>query len=128
MWEENTFTTRSCHINISAFSDNQLLHDAVKTTNLTLNWQLPIELSALREICDRNEITVNWIANQPKFSDLLRKKGASCQSLMEAIQTGRISNIGIDIPIHNAELQKKSIVDNNRNFHNCKKLASKGHI
>ena len=24
--------------------------------------------------------------------------------------------------------KKKSIVDNNRNFHNCKKLASQGHI
>ena len=38
---------------------------------------------------DKNEITVNWINSQHQLSDLLTKKGASCQSLMEVIQTGK---------------------------------------
>ena len=83
--------TKSCHINIQAFTNNQSLHDAVKTTNLTTDRRLRIELSAPREMYDKIEITVNWIANQHQLSDSLTKKGAPYQSLMEVIQTGRIS-------------------------------------
>ena len=66
--------TRSCHINIQAFTDNRSLQDAVKTTNPTLNRRLHVKLSALREMYARNEITVNWIANQHQLSDSRTKK------------------------------------------------------
>ena len=73
--KENIFTTSSCHFNIQAFTDNQSLHDAVKTTNLTLDRYLRVELSALTDMHDRNKITVNWIANKRQLSDSLTKKG-----------------------------------------------------
>ena len=68
------FMTRSCHINMQVFTDNRSLHDAVKTTNPTLNRRLHVELAALREMYDRNEITVNWIANQHQLNDSRTKK------------------------------------------------------
>ena len=52
--KENIFMTSSCHISIQAFTDNQSLHDAVKTTNLIPDKCLQVELSALREMYDRN--------------------------------------------------------------------------
>ena len=45
-------------INIQVFTDNQSFHDAAKTANLTLDQHLQVELSALREMYDRNEIAV----------------------------------------------------------------------
>ena len=60
MLKENIFTTSSFHINIQAFTDNQSLHDAVKTANLTLDQRLQVELSALREMYDRNISQLDW--------------------------------------------------------------------
>ena len=60
MLKENIFTTSSFHINIQASTDNQSLHDAVKTTNLTLAQRLQVELSALREMYDRNISQLDW--------------------------------------------------------------------
>ena len=67
--KEIIYTTRPDHVNIQAFTDNQSLHDAVKTTNLILERHLQVEVSVLREMYNKNEIKVNWIKNQDQISD-----------------------------------------------------------
>lgn len=67
---------------------NQSLHDTVKPANLILDQHLQVETCALREMQGKNEI-INWITSQHQFSNPLTKKGVSCQSLTEVIQTGK---------------------------------------
>ena len=79
------------HVNPSErkHTHNQSLHDTVKTTNLVLDQHLQVETCTLKEVHGKNEITMNWITSQHQFSDSRTKNQASCQSLMEVIQTGK---------------------------------------
>ena len=45
---------------------------------------------ALREMCEKNELLINWIEKQYQLSDVLTKRGASSQSLIEKIQKGKL--------------------------------------
>ena len=48
-----------------------------------------VEISALTKMENKNEVTGTCISSQHQLSDSLTKKRASCQSLMEVIQTGK---------------------------------------
>ena len=63
-WRKASLGPAHVVLTSQAFTDNQSLHDAVRTTNLTTDRLLEVELSALEEIYDRYEITVYWIAKQ----------------------------------------------------------------
>ena len=45
-----------------------------------------MEISALREMCEKTELLIHWIEKQYQLSDVLTKKGASHQSLIETLQ------------------------------------------
>ena len=45
-------------ISVTVLTDNQSLHDTIKSSKLTLNHQLCIEVSALQGMCSRNEISI----------------------------------------------------------------------
>lgn len=77
-------------IPIHVFTDNQSLHDTINTTKPTLDRRLRVEISALREMCDKGEITINWLSKHHQLSDVLTKKGASSSSLLKVLQKGRI--------------------------------------
>ena len=49
-------------ISVTALTDNQSLHNMIKTSKLTLDYRLRVEISALREICGRNNISIHWIS------------------------------------------------------------------
>ena len=75
---------------VTALTNNQLLHDTIKTSKLTLDRWLRAEVSALREMCVRNKISIHWISKQLQVSDFFTKKGASTHSLMKVLQEGNI--------------------------------------
>ena len=77
-------------IPITALTDNQSLNDTIKTTKPTLDRRLRVEISALREMCDKNEINIHWISKQHQLSDVLTKKGASVHSLVKVLQKDKI--------------------------------------
>ena len=62
----------------------------IKTTKPTLDRGLRVEISALREMCDKNEINIHWISKQHQLSDVLTKKGASVHNLVKVLQKGNI--------------------------------------
>ena len=77
-------------IPIAALTDNQSLNDTIKATKPTLDRRLRVEISALREMCDKNEINIHWISKQHQLSDVLTKKGASVHNLVKVLQKGKI--------------------------------------
>ena len=62
----------------------------IKTSKLTLDCRLRVEVSGLQEMCGRNEISIHWTSKQLQLSDVLTKKGAFIHSLMNVLQEGKI--------------------------------------
>ena len=65
--------------NITALTDNQSHLETLKTTKATLDCHLRVEISALREMCNNNEISINRISSENQLSDPLTKKATSHQ-------------------------------------------------
>ena len=74
---------------IHAFTDNQSLHDSINTTKATTDRCLRVEISALREMYDKNEIMINWLKRHHQLNNVLTKKGTSYHSLIKVPQEGR---------------------------------------
>ena len=55
-----------------------------------------VEISALREMCDRGEITIHWICKHRKLSHLLTKKKTNYQPLVEVLQKTKIPPYNYD--------------------------------
>ena len=82
------FTTQHNNINIETFTNNHSLYETLHTTKSMLDKRLRVEIAALREMCEKNKLLINWIEKQYQLSDVLTKKGASPQSLIETIKKG----------------------------------------
>ena len=70
-------------IPIHTFTDNQSLHDTINTTKQILDRHLRVEISAIREMCGKNEVTINWLSKHHQLSDALTKKGAFYHSIVQ---------------------------------------------
>ena len=46
---------------ITTYTDNKSLHDSTNTTNQVADRRLRVEISAIREMKDKDEISINWI-------------------------------------------------------------------
>ena len=77
-------------VNIEALTDNQSLFDTIHSTKQTSEIRLIVDISAVREMSDRNELSVMWIKKN-QLSDVLTKDGASSRLLLDILQTGRMS-------------------------------------
>ena len=65
--------------NITVLTDNQSSFETLKTTKATLDYHLGVEISALREMCNNDEISINRISSENQLSDPLTKKATSHQ-------------------------------------------------
>ena len=79
-----------CVINVDSFTDSKSLFDVVGTSSLTTDKRLRVEISAIREMVDNNELTINWLKKELQVSDCLTKKGASTALLLETLQTAKL--------------------------------------
>ena len=77
-------------INIEAFTNNRSLYETLHKTKPIINKRLQVEIAALREMCEKNELQFSWIEKQHQLSDILTKRGASPKSLIETIQKGKL--------------------------------------
>ena len=78
-------------VNIEALTDNQSLFDTIHSTKQTSKKCLIVDISAVREMSERNEFSVMWIKKEKQLSDVLTKDGASSRLLLDILQTGRMS-------------------------------------
>lgn len=78
-------------LTISAFTDNKSLCDAIKSTKFVTDRGLQIDIGALREIVNNNEIEeVTWVDKTKQLADTLTKKGSSPEKLINSLRKGHI--------------------------------------
>ena len=73
---------------ILTYTDNKSLHDSVNTIAQVTDRRLRVEISAIREMQEKEEITIKWISKEKQLADCLTKRGAPCSSLVSVLQTG----------------------------------------
>ena len=78
-------------LNIECRVDSRSLVDSVKTTHTVTEKRLLIDLSALRQALDRQEINIEWIETQKNLANPLTKKTSYSGLLLQAIKSGSIS-------------------------------------
>ena len=77
-------------IKINAYIDNQSLHDLLHNTKHALEKRLVLDISSLREMIDRKEVTVTWVDNKKQLSDVLTKAGSPPSVLLDIAQSAKI--------------------------------------
>ena len=73
--------------------DNKSLVDATHTTNVLTERRLMIDMAALREMSEQNQIVVRWVATDHQLANVLTKCGASKVKLCEVISSGILPDI-----------------------------------
>ena len=76
-----------------AITDNDSLYETSSSTKQVLDRRLRVEISAIREMCERQEISLRWVDKKKQISDVLTKKGASSECLMKILQHGVLNQI-----------------------------------
>ena len=72
------------------YVDNKSLFDSARTTNSLADKRLLIDLSAIREMIERDELDLKWVSSEDQLADVLTKAGASKQKLTAVISSGRL--------------------------------------
>jgi len=78
-------------LSILTITDSCSLFDAANTSNQISDRRLRVEISAIREAKEKNEIEIKWVCSRYQLADVLTKKGGSPQSLIETLCEGKIS-------------------------------------
>ena len=77
-------------LSITAYTDNQSLYDAVHSMKCRLKKRLLVDISAIREMVEKNEITVTWIKKEKQLSDVLTKSGAPSNAMLTTLNTSKM--------------------------------------
>ena len=75
---------------VKCLTDSKSLFETVGTSHQISDKRLRVEVSAIRQMVENNEITVDWVPKQHQLSDVLTKKGACPLSLMKTLQGASI--------------------------------------
>ena len=79
---------------IHCFTDSRSLFKALGTSSLVSGHRLRVEIGAIRQMVSKGEISLKWIEKRRQrrqLSDVLTKKGASPNFLMDTVSSGNIS-------------------------------------
>ena len=77
-------------LSITAYTDNQSLYDAVHSMKYRLKKRLLVDISAIREMVEKNGITVTWIKKEKQLSDVLTKSGAPLNAMLTTLNTSKM--------------------------------------
>ena len=76
---------------IHCFTDSRSLFEASGTSSLVSDRRLHVEIGAIQQMVSKSEISLKWIEKRKQLSDVLTKKGASPNFLMDTVSSGNIS-------------------------------------
>ena len=77
---------------IALMVDNKSLFESAHTTNSLAEKRLRVDMSALRQMCERKEVELQWIATSNQLADALTKAGASKQKLLNILKKGSLEH------------------------------------
>ena len=75
---------------LTLFTDNKSLYDAARTTNSLADKRLLIDMSAIREMIDKEELNLKWVNSENQLADVLTKLGANKQRLTSVLASGML--------------------------------------
>ena len=77
-------------VEIFLYTDNKSLYDAVGTSNLVADKGLRIDVAALREASDNQEVCFRWVESNKQLADALTKQGANRSKLLDVLHRARL--------------------------------------
>ena len=75
---------------VHCFTDNDSLVSTLKTANLVSDRSLRVEMSRLRQMVSREQISVSWVSGALQLADSLTKRGASTLKLLQVLRNARL--------------------------------------
>lgn len=75
---------------IIGYTDCKSLYDNLCTSHIAQEKRLRIELAALREHVNKNELCLKWISTKEQIADSLTKEGVSSELLRKVVQEGLV--------------------------------------
>ena len=88
----------SLSIPIKLYSDSNNMTHHLKTisgNNKVRDKRLHIDLSAIAEMTMRDNVQVVWIEGSKQLANVLTKKGAGFQQILEVIRSGSLKSVGL---------------------------------
>ena len=80
---------------VICFVDNKSLHESIYSTKLVDEKRLRLDIAAFKQVISQGLIRqVNWCPAENQLADVLTKRGANPSSLLDVIQSGRLSGMG----------------------------------
>ena len=73
-------------LEVTLNTDDKSFIDANNTTNLTTDKCLRLDLTALCEMFENDEVKFKWIETKKQLADILTNKVASKQNLLQILQ------------------------------------------
>ena len=84
---------RDVIIEIRLYTDSKSLFETVGTSHVLKDKRLLVDMSALREMNERNECKFFWILTDQQIADSLTKAGASNKLLIEVLSKGTLKGL-----------------------------------
>ena len=108
---------------IIGITDSRSLYDAANTSTQISDRRLRVELSAIRDTKDKGEMNIVWTNKENQLADVLTKKGASSNALLEVVGSGRIQSQQfyclsyITVVVSLKKRKRKRILSLNSHYH-----------
>ena len=77
-------------LKVECLIDSHSLAEAVRTTHTLTEKRLLIDIAALREARDKDEISIHWIETRKNLANPLTKKSAYSGALLAALREGHL--------------------------------------
>ena len=75
---------------IRCMTDNKSLFETLKTTKVTKDLRLRMDIARLRQMEENQEICVEWVEGKNQIADCLTKSGASSNKLFDVLEESTI--------------------------------------
>ena len=75
---------------VVAITDSKSLYDAANTSTMYSDRRLRVEMAAIREAKESEELEIKWTNSSNQLADVLTKKGASPIPLCKTVSEGAI--------------------------------------
>lgn len=77
-------------IPIIAYTDSENLYKSLYSTSLVNDQKLRIDIGAIKQAIQEENISVKWITNKQMLADSFTKKGADSKMLMDVLKMGKM--------------------------------------
>lgn len=87
---EEIFQIPQDKIPITAFIDNKSVTEAISSTKLVDDKRLRIDIAAITEIKENNNVEIKWCPGKLQLANSMTKRGASGIELLNVLQKGKL--------------------------------------